>query len=109
MSKEIIHHYALLGLSKPNQIDYVLGEEISFKLSNNEKKYFFEESEINLSAGYAVKDALEYFKKEFPSGNVYYRNSRYAGGGSLQYLEFENVLNDLTVSKEQKRLMNKSY
>ena len=109
MSKEIIHHYALLGLSKPTQIDHVLGEEISFKLSNNEKKYFFEESEINSNVDCALKDALEYFKKKFPTGNLYYRNSRYAGGGALQYLEFENVLKDLTVSNEQNRLMNKSY
>ena len=100
MSKYIIQHYALLGLSSPNQIDYVLGEKIPFKLSSNEKKYFFEETKINSNLDCAVKDALEYFKKEFPNGNLYYRNSRYAGGGTLQYLAYENLLKDLVAPVE---------
>ena len=100
MNKDIIQYYALLGLSKPNQIDYVLGEEIPFRLSSNEKKYFFEETAISLNVESVVKEALEYFKKNFPKGNLYYRNSRWAGGGSLQYLKYKTVLNDLVEVKE---------
>lgn len=102
MIKENIQHYALLGLSAPNKIDFVLGEEIPFKLSSNEKKYFLEETKINSNLDCAVKDALEYFKKEFPNGNLYYRNSRYAGGGNLQYLVYENHLKDLVAPVETK-------
>ena len=105
MSRENIqfenrHYYALVGLSLPKDKDYVLGEDIPFKLSNNEKKFLLEETPIHTNLNMAVEDANQYFQKKYKNGNVYYRNSRWAGGGSLQYLKYKTVLNDLVEVKE---------
>ena len=85
------HYYGLLGLSEPMQTE----EELPYKLSNTEKKYFLEETTISENIQHALKEAMDYFKSKFNNGKVYYRSSQWNTGRKVHCLEYEKVLNKL--------------
>ena len=85
------HYYGLLGLSEPMQTE----EELPYKLSNTEKKYFLEETNISENIQHALKEAMEYFNSKFNNGKVYYRSSPWNTGMKVHCMEFEKVLNNV--------------
>ena len=85
------HYYGLLGLSEPMDCK----EGLPFKLNDTEKKYFLEETGISANIQYAAEEALDYFKKSFDNGKVYYRSSQWNTGRKVHCLEYEKVLNKL--------------
>jgi len=85
------HYYGLLGLSEPMETE----EELPFKLSNTEKRWILEEKGINANIQRAAEEALDYFKKSFDNGKVYFRSSRWNTGKKMHCLEYKKVLNKL--------------
>lgn len=85
------HYYGLLGLSEPTETE----EELPFRLNAVEKNYFLEETCISENIQHAAEQAMEYFKKRFDNGKVYFRSSRWNTGKKMHCLEYEKVLNKL--------------
>ena len=86
------HYFALIGLSEPILPDDVTGDKVPFKLSTAEYQYMMEETDITLDQDTAVDAAQAFFKKNFPHGNIYYKNSRFYRSGKLQSLKHQEVL-----------------
>ena len=85
------HYYGLLGLSVPMETE----EGLPYKLTSIEKKYFLEEAGICANIQHAAEEALDYFKKNFDNGKVYFRSSRWNTGKKMHCLEYKKVLNKL--------------
>jgi len=85
------HYYGLIGLSEPMEME----EELPFKLSNIEKQWLLEETCISANILHVAEEALEYFKKKFDNGKVYFRSSRWNTGRKVHCLDYEKVLNKL--------------
>jgi hypothetical protein len=91
------HYFALIGLSEPILPDEVTGDKVPFKLSQAERQYMFEETDIALDQDTAVDAAQAFFKKNFPHGNIYYKNSRFYRAGVLHSLKYQEALESLDV------------
>lgn len=89
------HFYALLGLSEPKIPDEVVGASVPFKLSNAERQFMLEESELAKDVESAIEAAHQFFAKSFPRGFIYFKNSRFYRAGVLKTLKYEETLNDL--------------
>jgi hypothetical protein len=86
------HYFALIGLSEPILPDEVTGDKVPFKLSKAERQYMYEETDIALDQDSAVDAAQVYFKKNYPHGNIYYKNSRFYKAGVLHSLKYQETL-----------------
>ena len=91
------HYFALIGLSEPILPDEVTGDKVPFKLSTAEYQYMMEETDITLDQDTAVDSAQAFFKKNFPHGNIYYKNSRFYRAGVLHSLKYQEALESLDV------------
>jgi hypothetical protein len=85
------HYYGLLGLSEPMDTE----EGLPYKLNTTEKKCCIDETCINANIQRAAEEALDYFKKSFDNGKVYFRSSRWNTGKKMHCLEYKKVLNKL--------------
>ncbi|MFL2920821.1 MAG: hypothetical protein ACJ0BN_00210 [Limisphaerales bacterium] len=86
------HYFALIGLSEPILPDDVTGDKVPFKLSKAERQYMFEETDIALDQDSAIDGAQTFFKKNYPHGNIYYKNSRFYRAGVLHSLKYQEAL-----------------
>ena len=86
------HYFALIGLSEPILPDEVTGDKVPFKLSTAEYQYMMEETDITLDQDTAVDAAQAFFKKNYPHGNIYYKNSRFYRAGVLHSLKYQETL-----------------
>jgi hypothetical protein len=86
------HYFALIGLSEPILPDDVTGDKVPFKLSTAERQYMYEETDIALDQDSAVDAAQSFFKKNYPYGNIYYKNSRFYRAGVLHSLKYQEAL-----------------